>query len=125
MNSSPCLRHAQEWTLQDVPVSPISLEAEQGRFRFFCFFFFFFFETGFLCVALAVLELSLQTRLALNSQTSPPLLPPKCWEACTTTLPVTESNIHITHDTDSCLMNTKFCPHFTGKEMLRGYDKQR
>ena len=29
---------------------------------------FFFFETGFLCVALAVLELALWTRLVLNSE---------------------------------------------------------
>jgi hypothetical protein len=31
---------------------------------------FFSFETGFLCVALAILELTLQTRLASNSQRS-------------------------------------------------------
>jgi hypothetical protein len=40
---------------------------------------FVFFETGFLCVALAVLELTLWTRLALNSEIWPPL-PPKCWD---------------------------------------------
>jgi hypothetical protein len=34
----------------------------------FFFFFFWFFETGFLCVALAVLELTLWTRLASNSE---------------------------------------------------------
>jgi hypothetical protein len=28
-------------------------------FFFYCFFYFWFFETGFLCVALAVLELTL------------------------------------------------------------------
>ena len=33
-----------------------------------------FFETGFLCVALAVLELTLQTRLALNSEICLPLI---------------------------------------------------
>jgi hypothetical protein len=38
--------------------------------------FFCFFETGFLCVALAVLELTLYTRLASNSETHLPL-PPK------------------------------------------------
>ena len=37
----------------------------------------FLFETGFLCVALAVLELTLQTRLASNSEIHLPL-PPKC-----------------------------------------------
>jgi hypothetical protein len=36
-----------------------------------------FFETGFLCVALAVLELTLQTRLALNSEIHLPLPPKK------------------------------------------------
>jgi hypothetical protein len=44
------------------------------------FLFFSFFERGFLCVALAVLELTLQTRLALNSQISLPL-PPECWDS--------------------------------------------
>jgi hypothetical protein len=33
-------------------------------FGFFCFCFFFFFETGFLCIALAVLEFTFETRLA-------------------------------------------------------------
>ena len=37
---------------------------------------FVFFETGFLCVALVVLEL---TRLASNSEIRLPL-PPKCWD---------------------------------------------
>ena len=50
---------------------------------FFVFFFFvfvfFFFETGFLCIALAVLELTLLTRLASNSEIRLPL-PPKCWD---------------------------------------------
>jgi hypothetical protein len=50
----------------------------------FCFiglvwFGFWFFETGFLCVALAVLELTLLTRLASNSEIHLPLpLPPEC-----------------------------------------------
>ena len=35
----------------------------------------FFLETGFLCVALAVLELTLYTRLAWNSEIRPPLPP--------------------------------------------------
>jgi hypothetical protein len=47
-----------------------------------CLFLFLFvclFETGFLCVALAVLGLTLWTRLALNSEIHLPL-PPKCWD---------------------------------------------
>ena len=39
---------------------------------------FWFFETGFLCIALAVLELILWTRLASNSEICLPLLP-SCW----------------------------------------------
>ena len=35
---------------------------------------FFFFETGFLCIALSVLELTLYTRLASNSEICLPLL---------------------------------------------------
>ena len=47
----------------------------------------FFFETGFPCVALAVLELTLETRLASNSDTCLPL-PPKCWNySCVLSLP--------------------------------------
>jgi hypothetical protein len=47
---------------------------------FILFFLLFgFFETGFLCVALAVLELTLETWLASNSEISLPL-PPKCWD---------------------------------------------
>ena len=42
-------------------------------------YFGFFFETEFLCITLAVLELTLQTRLALNSEICLPL-PPKCWD---------------------------------------------
>ena len=42
-------------------------------------YLFWFFETRFLCVALAALELSLQTRLALNSEIHLPL-PPRCWD---------------------------------------------
>jgi hypothetical protein len=41
------------------------------------FFFFGFFETGFLCIALAVLELTLSSRLASNSEIRLPL-PPEC-----------------------------------------------
>jgi hypothetical protein len=40
---------------------------------------FFFFEIVFLCIALAVLELTLWTRLASNSEMHLPL-PPKCWD---------------------------------------------
>ena len=43
------------------------------------FWLLLFFETGFLCVALAVLELTLWTRLASNSEIRL-LLPPKCWD---------------------------------------------
>jgi hypothetical protein len=43
------------------------------------FFFFFFFETGFLCIALAVEELTLYSRLASNSESCLPL-PPECWD---------------------------------------------
>jgi hypothetical protein len=45
---------------------------------FFCFVLFWFgfgFETGFPCVALAVLKLTLQTRLTLNSEVCLPLSP--------------------------------------------------
>jgi hypothetical protein len=46
----------------------------------FCFLdFLVFFETGFLCIALAVLELTLKTRLASNSEIRLPL-PPECWD---------------------------------------------
>jgi hypothetical protein len=56
------------------------------RYRQFCrnvlfvclFLFCFFSETGFLCIALAVLELTLKTRLASNSEICL-LLPPECW----------------------------------------------
>jgi hypothetical protein len=45
----------------------------------FILFIFGFFETGFFCIVLAVLELTLKTRLALNSEIRLPL-PPKCWD---------------------------------------------
>ena len=49
-----------------------SQEAYLGTYHLFTFYFIFFWfrETGFLCVALAVLELTLWTRLASNSQRS-------------------------------------------------------
>ena len=47
-------------------------------FTLFCFGFWFL-ETGFLCVALDVLKLALQTQLALNLEICL-LLPPKCWD---------------------------------------------
>jgi hypothetical protein len=53
----------------------------RGYFLFVCLFvcfLFLFFETGFLCVALAVLELTLWSRLASNSEICLPLLP-ECW----------------------------------------------
>jgi hypothetical protein len=58
------------------------------KFTFFCFLIFLGgagwgggggFQTGFFCVALAVLELILYTKLAWNSETHLPL-PPKCWD---------------------------------------------
>ena len=58
---------------------------EQSPDFFFCCWglfvclFFGFSETGFLCIALAVLELTLQTRLAWNSEIRLSL-PPKCWD---------------------------------------------
>ena len=47
---------------------------------FDCYFVFLlgFFETGILCIALAVLEITMYTRLALNSVNCLPL-PPECW----------------------------------------------
>jgi hypothetical protein len=48
-------------------------------FGFFVCLFVCFSEAGFLCVALAVLELTLQTRLAWNSEIRLPL-PPECWD---------------------------------------------
>jgi hypothetical protein len=59
----------------------ISPELSELFLSFFSFFFFFlvFFETGFLCIVLAVLELTLWTRLASNSEIHLPL-PPKCWD---------------------------------------------
>jgi hypothetical protein len=45
-----------------------------GFYLLFCFVL-----TGFLCIALAVLELTLQTRLASNSEICLPL-PPKYWD---------------------------------------------
>ena len=39
----------------------------------------FFSKTGFLCVALAVLEFTVETKLSLNSEIRLPLAP-KCWD---------------------------------------------
>ena len=47
-------------------------------FLVFVCFTLFFVSVGFLCVALAVLELPLQTGLASNSEIHLPL-PPECW----------------------------------------------
>jgi hypothetical protein len=44
-----------------------------GAFVCLLFFFFFFSETGFLYVALAVLDLTMQTKLDLNSEICLPL----------------------------------------------------
>jgi hypothetical protein len=46
---------------------------------FFFFFLFCFFFTGFLCIALAVLELTLKTRLAWIPEIYL-FLPPKYWD---------------------------------------------
>jgi hypothetical protein len=46
-------------------------------FLFVCFLLLLFFKTGFLCVALVVLELVLLTRLASYSKIHLPL-PPEC-----------------------------------------------
>ena len=49
--------------------------------RVFVLFWFWFFKTGFLCVALeAVLELTLETRLASNSHRSACLCLPSYWD---------------------------------------------
>lgn len=48
----------------------------QATFLFVCFSFF---ERELLCVALAILELTLQTRLDLNSEIHLPQ-PPECWD---------------------------------------------
>jgi hypothetical protein len=50
------------------PLYTISFEDD-----FFFFFFFLILETGFLCVAVAVLELTLKSRLASNSEICLPL----------------------------------------------------
>ena len=51
----------------------LKLKRVEKSWVFFCFVLFF--ETGFLCIALAVLELILQTRLASNSEICLPLPP--------------------------------------------------
>jgi hypothetical protein len=56
-----------------------ALEQHENTHFIFCLFVCLFFETGFLCVALDVLELTLQTRLAWNSKIHLPL-PPKRWD---------------------------------------------
>jgi hypothetical protein len=48
-------------------------------FFLFSFFFFWFFKTRFLRIALAVLELTLETSLASNSEIRLPLAP-ECWD---------------------------------------------
>ena len=59
------------------------LKSDYFFFLFFLFFFLVFFETGFLCVALAVLELTFlmvfvdQAVLELRN---PPASAPKCWD---------------------------------------------
>ena len=62
-------------------------------FCLFCFCFCFF-ETGFLCITLGVLELTLQTRLASNSEIRSPL-PPKCRDYRCATPPPRSTQRHI------------------------------
>jgi hypothetical protein len=51
-----------------------------GGLVFWGFVFgFLVFREGFLCIVLAVLELTLSTRLASNSEIHLPL-PPECWD---------------------------------------------
>jgi hypothetical protein len=75
-------------TILDCLTSTLLLSLTKARFlfffflSFFFFFFFWFFETEFLCIALAVLELTLYTRLASNSEIR---LPASRSKACTTT----------------------------------------
>jgi hypothetical protein len=46
---------------------------------YFLFVCLIFFKTGFLCIVLAILQLTLYTRLASNSEIHLPL-PPECWD---------------------------------------------
>ena len=60
---------------QRLKSSSLSICLINFLFVLWFFGFFFFFETGFPCVALAVLELTLLTRLASNSEILLPLCP--------------------------------------------------
>ena len=52
---------------------------QTNKFNYNEYFSFGFFKVGFLCVTLTVLELTLETRLALNSKIYQPL-PLECWD---------------------------------------------
>jgi hypothetical protein len=69
------VRHRRHGTMRDTEEGARS-QHNSTWFLFVCLFVCFF-ETGFLCVALAVLELTLSTRLASNSEIR---LHPKCWD---------------------------------------------
>ena len=60
--------------------SPLKKIKQSGVPHYQCFcLFVLFFETGFLCIAVAILELPLSTRLASKSEICLSL-PPKCWD---------------------------------------------
>ena len=63
------LSFSQEIVARVIPCS-LSLQKQACLLDLFYSFIFWLFETGFLCVALAVLELALQTRLSSDSQRS-------------------------------------------------------
>jgi hypothetical protein len=88
--AKPWLKKEKKWKGSDSHPKPIPptmhlpshwVKDMHSDTHFFSFLFFWGggFETRFLCVALAVLELTLQTRLASNSEIHLPL-PPKCWD---------------------------------------------
>ena len=66
---SPGFQHHIKWVWRYMPVMLVLASS----------LLLFVFETGFLCVALAILELTLQTRLASKSEIQL-TLPPECWD---------------------------------------------
>ena len=86
----------------------ILTSVEMNILFLFYFILFWFFETGFLCVALAVLEPTLYTRPASNSEIHLPL-PPKCWDQRRAPpCPAQETNI---------LNAIEFAPNHSGRQM--------
>jgi hypothetical protein len=63
-----------KWNYTCEPLCGCRSFARAVRALGFCFL-----EKAFLCVTLAILELSLETRLAVNLKICLPL-PPKCWD---------------------------------------------